>query len=237
MTKPFLTARWINLCMVTYAVDPALVAEHVPAGLVHDELPELPGRGLVSLVAFDFLDTRVLGVRIPGHVNFPEVNLRTYVRDPVSGDQGVSFVREFVPRPAIAWVARWAYNEPYRVAKMSASVQEVGGRILVEHRFAYGGCDAVVSGQAVLSRGPSLPGSRERFLSQRLWGYGSNYRGRTLRYRVEHPVWELYEQPRFELSIDFEKVYGPKWGALRGLAPVSTILAAGSEVTVAPWKF
>ena len=75
----------------------------------------LAGTLFLSLVAFRFLKTRISGLAIPFHCNFNEVNLRFYVRR-VEGDQvkrGVVFIKEFVPRPAIAWVARTVYNENY----------------------------------------------------------------------------------------------------------------------------
>src|SRR4051812_2159224 len=88
---PFLTARWSNLCLLTYAVPRALLTPRLPPGLELDTRPGLAdgptadrfapdGPAFVSLVAFDFLDTRVLGVPWPGYRNFPEINLRFYVR-------------------------------------------------------------------------------------------------------------------------------------------------------------
>src|SRR5437763_12575469 len=108
MRKPFLTAKWSNLFLATYAVPPATLEKRLPAGLVLDTRD---GSAFVSLVAFEFLDTRVLGVAWPGYRDFAELNLRFYVR---RGDErGVVFLREFVPRRLVAWVARWFYNEPY----------------------------------------------------------------------------------------------------------------------------
>ena len=73
------------------------------------------GRTYVSVVGFLFRDTRVLGVPVPWHRTFEEVNLRLYVRREVAGEirRAVTFIRELVPRRAIAAVARLAYNEPY----------------------------------------------------------------------------------------------------------------------------
>ena len=55
---------------------------------------------------------------ILGHRCFDEVNLRFYVRVAEDGTlrRAVVFVRKLVPRRAIAAVARWLYNEPYRRA-------------------------------------------------------------------------------------------------------------------------
>src|SRR5438874_7358527 len=121
MATPFLTARWTNLFLATYAVPQEVLRPRLPRGL---ELDLRDGQAFVSLVAFQFLDTRVLGLPWPGYRNFAELNLRFYVRH---GDQrGVVFIREFVPQRFIAWVARWLYNEPYLAAPIVATRQEEG---------------------------------------------------------------------------------------------------------------
>src|SRR5215213_8997960 len=108
MARPFLTARWHNLFLATYPVPPALLEPRLPPGLTLDLRD---GRAFVSLVAFEFLDTRVLGVPWPGYRDFAELNLRFYARR--GEERGVVFLREFVPRFLIAWLARKLYNEPY----------------------------------------------------------------------------------------------------------------------------
>ena len=61
----------------------------------------------MSLVAFQFLDTRVR-VSAFFHHSFTELNLRFYVRRSVGDEvrRAVVFIREMVPRPAIATLAR-----------------------------------------------------------------------------------------------------------------------------------
>jgi uncharacterized protein len=120
VTRPFLTAEWRNLLMLNYELERRVLQPYVPAGT---ELDAWQGRTFVSLVAFLFADTRVLGVPIPRHRTFEEVNLRFYVKRQV-GDEvrraGV-FIREVVPRVAIATVARLMYNEPYVALPMRHS--------------------------------------------------------------------------------------------------------------------
>ena len=107
--------------MLNYEIDPAVLATRIPAGC---ELDFWCGRAFVSVVGFQFLDTRVLGVPIPFHRHFEEVNLRFYVRRVVEGvwRRGVVFIEEFVPRWAIAFVARRLYGENYRALPMRHSV-------------------------------------------------------------------------------------------------------------------
>ena len=120
-SSPFLTAQWRHLVMLNYEIDPKLIQPRVPAGT---EIDYWNGRTFVSLVGFRFLDTRLLGWRVPFHTNFDEVNLRFYVRYK-SGDEwrrGVVFVKEIVPRTAIALIARWVYNEQYVALPMKSDV-------------------------------------------------------------------------------------------------------------------
>ena len=60
-----------------------------------------------------FLNTKLLGVKVPFHVNFEEVNLRFYVKRRVGNEykRGVVFIKEIVPKAAITFVANTIYNE------------------------------------------------------------------------------------------------------------------------------
>src|SRR5207244_3417833 len=75
--RPFLTANWRYLAMLNYVVDPKIVASLVPLGT---EIDFENGETFLSVVGFLFLDTRLLGLSIPLHRDFEEVNLRFYVR-------------------------------------------------------------------------------------------------------------------------------------------------------------
>src|SRR5712692_93990 len=95
--RPFLTANWRYLAMLNFVVDPKIVAPLVPPGT---ELDFENGETFLSVVGFLFLDTRLLGLPIPLHRDFEEVNLRFYVRKKSADTwrRGVVFVRELVPR-------------------------------------------------------------------------------------------------------------------------------------------
>src|ERR1041385_7211042 len=116
--KRFLTAEWNNLLMLNYAVDALLLKPLVPPGT---ELDAFEGKAYVSLVGFEFNRTRVLGWAVPFHQNFEEVNLRFYVRR--GSKRGVVFIRELVPRYAVAAIARWAFNENYSCVPMSHRIE------------------------------------------------------------------------------------------------------------------
>ena len=130
----FLIAEWRHLAMLNYELDAAVLKPHVPPGT---ELDSCEGVVYASLVGFLFLRTRVLGAAIPGHQNFEEVNLRFYVRrkEPGGWRRGVVFLKEIVPKRAIALLARGLYNENYVAMPMAHRLE--ANR--VEYGWRYGG--------------------------------------------------------------------------------------------------
>jgi len=229
MAFPFLSARWTNLFLATYAVPPSLLEKRLPTGL---ELDTRDGQAFVSLVAFDFAGTRVFGVPWPGYRNFPELNLRFYVRH--GSDRGVIFIREYVALRLVARLARLLYNEPYRVAPLSSLIHDEPDRLTVEHRLRQGG--RVHTLRATGGKPGYLPEetSVEHFFKEHRWGFGRTRRGRALRYEVVHPVWEVYPVVDYHIDLDWGLVYGPEWDFLSEADPYSTIVAGGSAVRVYP---
>jgi len=222
--KPFLTAQWLNLLNLTYRVPVGLVEPYVPAGV---ELDRDGGETFVSFVAFQFRNTRVRGVGIPFHRHFSEVNLRFYVR---YGDQrGVVFIREFVPKAAIAAIARWIYNEPYRTIAMSS--QMIVHEIVKAH-YRVGPMEVDIESGTE----ESIPGldSREHYFKEHHWGFGRRRNGETLVYRVDHPVWAIRPILDLKRHGSFSSLYGDTWRVLDTLEPICQIFAVGSEIAVYP---
>lgn len=227
-SRPFLTAEWRDVVGVTYACDAERLEPYVPEGAVVDELE---GAARVSLVAFEFRRTRVRGVPIPGCVRFPEINLRFYVRH--GGERAVVFVRELVPVWAVATVARLRYDEPYVRVPMTCArrVDQEAGTLTVEHRFA--GTSSLAVTAAMDAEVPEA-GSAAWWLTDHARGVGTRRDGRTVVYRVEHPLWALHEVLDSRLDVDFEGVYGAEWAWLADATPSHVTLAAGSAITVSP---
>jgi len=132
--QPFLTANWRYLAMLNYVVDPGLITPLAPA---ETEIDFENGETFLSVVGFLFLDTRLLGLPIPLHRDFEEVNLRFYVRRKSADTwrRGVVFIRELVPRRAIALVARTFYGENYVAVPMTHEIEHLaapasGGQLL-----------------------------------------------------------------------------------------------------------
>ncbi len=233
MNRPFLTARWTNLILMTYALDPEMLQQFVPPACTLDLVD---GHAFASLVAFDFDDARVLGIAWPGFVRFPEINLRFYVRhrDEFGEHRGVCFVREFVPQRTIAKIARWIYNEPYQAARMKSEIHEDPDQFTVRHQLRLNGREHSVSVVASKSTICPAQGSEECFFKEHEWGFGTSRRGGLIRYQVRHPVWNIHPVQSFQLDWDWQAVYGPHWAGLQNMQPSSVILAEGSAVEVFP---
>jgi len=232
MPRPFLSARWKNLLNLTYEVPPELLEPHCPDGV---ELERSEGRSFVSLVAFDFTDARVLGVPWPGYRAFPEVNLRFYVRH--GNDRGVVFLREFVPKRAVALIARALYGEPYVRAPMVSEQRLTAEKLSFGLRMNHGGRTHELRVTAN-SHSTHVPpeDSPEHFFKEHSWGFGTDRLGRTRRYRVDHPRWAVYDIESLTVDIDFETLYGEQWAFLDDADPIHRIFAGGSDVTVYPSK-
>lgn len=225
--KKFLTARWQDLIMANYEVDTSLLEQRVPAGT---ELDLFEGKCFVSLVGFVFLDTRVKGVPIPFHRNFEEVNLRFYLkRETKDGTRrAVCFVKEIVPRLAIAAVARLMYGEPYERWRMSS--QRAGS--LVAYEWSNGKTTNRMRVERAEGLGVPDTASHGEFIIEHYWGYTMRTGGRVDEYKVEHPKWELFAVRNELIDVDFGATYGHEFAFLTGTEPFSVLLAKGSEVAV-----
>jgi uncharacterized protein YqjF (DUF2071 family) len=204
----------------------------------HTELDLWRGQAFVSLVGFQFLDTRVWGLAIPFHRHFSEVNLRFYVRRkvPEGWRRSVVFIRELAPRRAIAWTARVLYGENYRTVPLWHRVDAANGNPAAERRVSYAwklarrehAIELVVAGEGR----PAAPGSFEEFIIDHEWGASGGPGRRTIEYRVQHPPWNLWMARRARFTGDARRVYGAALAEALSAPPASAFLADGSPVTV-----
>lgn len=219
--------------MLNYEVDPAILASLVPRDTVLDTWC---GRTFVSVVGFRFLRSRVLGFSVPLHRDFDEVNLRFYVRAEASGQarRGVVFIREIVPRRAIALMARLAYNEPYIAVPMRSATpaqhDSEPGRVEYAWRSAAGWNRLSLEA----ADEPAVPQdeSEEEFITEHYWGYTRQRDGGTVEYEVAHPRWRVWRSLESSLECDVSEVYGEEFAETLAAEPSSAFLAEGSEITV-----
>ncbi len=231
MPNVFLTAQWRKLLMANYAVDPSLLQPYLPA---HTELDYWNGTCYVSLVGFMFMNTKVVGFQVPWHANFEEVNLRFYVKHQTpSGEwrRGVVFIKEIVPRPAIAAIANTLFYEHY-VAVPMRHRWHLGETIEVMYAWDTKGQEQRMAVKAPNLPQPLVAGSEGEFITEHYWGYTKVSGTKTTEYQVEHPSWMLYPVQEYDIQVDMGLVYGPQWAFLQREKPLSVFLAEGSEIKV-----
>jgi hypothetical protein len=189
----------------------------------------------VSLVGFLFDRVRVKGIAIPFHTRFAEVNLRFYVRRTEPDGtlrRGVVFIREFVPRTAIAVVARTLYEEPYVALPMRHSIVSSSDSLNVQYAWKHGRRWHSLAVQASPHEQPIAAGSEEEFLTEHYWGYTRRSNGSTSEYGVQHPRWKIYPVSSSTIDVDLGSLYGPTFAQLHSQSPSNILLAEGSAVSV-----
>jgi len=213
--------------MLNYAVNPDLLRPLVPAGT---ELDFHAGKTYISLVGFLFLDTKVMGVPIPFHRNFEEINLRFYVRgrSPEGQRRGVVFIREIVPRWAIAAVARLMYNEKYVALPMWHRVEPTR----VEYGWHQGTSHNIIHISPFGDAFPAVQGSEEQFITEHYWGYSAQRGGNAVEYQVTHPAWSIRRAGVARFKGEVASLYGEAFARIVRGQPTSAFLAEGSPVEV-----
>jgi uncharacterized protein len=235
MKNAFLTADWRQLAMLNFEVDPTVLRGLVPAGT---ELDSWNGRTLASLVGFLFLNTKVGGVPVPFHRSFTEVNLRFYVRRkaPEGWRRGVVFVKEIVPRAAVAAVARVIYDEPYVALPMRYDVKENGDGVSARYEWRFGKRWHFLEVRSTGEPRAIVPGSDEEFITEHYWGYTAHRRGGASEYQVEHPRWRVWTSQGCDFDCDVAGLYGHQFVESLSARPRSAFLVEGSPVTVRPGR-
>lgn len=234
ISSPFLRAEWRHLAILNFEAEPAVLEALVPQGL---ELDLWEGHHYISLIGFLFLNTRILGVPIPFHRNFEEVNLRFYVRRPTTEGwrRGVVFLKELVPRLVIALAARALYNEPYVALPMRHRIEwaeQDSGRIQsVTYSWTFAGrVNRLTLATTASPPCPTQEDREEAFFAERYWGYSVQRDGGVLEYHVERPRWSVAAAPEARLDCDVGGVFGQRFSQFLREKPSSAFFATGSEV-------
>src|SRR6202453_3403297 len=230
--RVFLSAEWRALVMLNYEVEPGILRQYVPRGV---ELDEFEGRTFVSLVGFQFLHTKLYRfLAVPFHGNFDEANLRFYVRRREGGEvrRGVVFVRELVPRRAIARLARLMYGEKYDSCPMWHRIARRADGLAAEYGWSWRGGQFLLSAQASAAPSRVADGTLESFITEHYWGYSAKSADESIEYRVSHEPWRVWVSKDAGFEGDGGALYGSGFGEILRRAPDSAFIAEGSPVLV-----
>ena len=231
MTSHFLHAAWNNLVMANYVVPEELLSSYIPH---KTELDFYNGKTFVSLVGFMFLNTRILGLSVPYHINFEEVNLRFYVKynDHGTWKRGTVFIKEIVPKPAISFIANNIYGENYSTMKMKHFHIENADAIETCYEWKYKNKWNKLNAVCQKKSLPIKINSEEEFIAEHYWGYTKYNKNKTYEYEVKHPRWEVFNVISNTVDCDFGGIYGDEFSFLKNIKPSSVFMAKGSEVKI-----
>lgn len=207
-----MTQRWRDLLFAHWPIPADELASLVPPGLQIDTFDQSAWIGVVPFW-MDRIQMRDLP-RIPGASRFPELNLRTYVRERNTNRAGVYFFCLEAANPLAVAVARAVFHLPYHWARMSVKPRG-------EREFTYQS-ERLLSASRVRFRahyrglgqmrllGPSRPGTIEHFLTERYCLFTSDRRGELLCGDIHHEPWPL-EAAEAEIELnDLPGIYGIK---------------------------
>ena len=181
-----------------------------------------------------FENVKLLGLKIPFHTNFEEVNLRFYVKykEGNTWKRGTVFISEIVPKHAVTLVANTLYNEAYATMPMKYSWSETADALHVEYAWQCKGAWQNIKVEAH-SQLLTIPrGSESEFITEHYWGYNRASATKTIEYQVTHPRWDYYELKNYDINVDFGLVYGDNFKFLNQITPQSVFLTEGSPITV-----
>ena len=227
----FLSAEWRKLAIANYEIDKSKLIDYIPYGT---ELDLWNDKCYVSLVGFMFINTKLLGIKIPFHTNFEEVNLRFYVKRLENNEwkRGVVFIKEIVPKPALTLVANTVYNENYETLPMQHEWTENTENRTVEYKWEKGGRWNSLKIIAEVDLTEIELGSETEIITEHYWGYAKINKHSSNEYEVTHPKWKKYNVIDVEIDVDFGATYGNEFKQLNQEEPSSVMLAEGSEITV-----
>lgn len=227
----FLKAEWKNLALFNYEVDAKLLEKYVPAGT---EIDIWDNKCYLSLVGFMFKNTKFLGIKVPFHIDFEEVNLRFYVKRYENGEwkRGVVFIKEIVPKKAITFIANTLYQEHYETQKMRHENMETKDTNTFVYQWKNKGqWNTIQLKTAKKPKGIEI-NSEAEFITEHYFGYTKIDEETTFEYEVQHPRWEQLEVLNYRIDIDFKENYGNEFEFLENTVPTSIFLAKGSAIKV-----
>lgn len=183
--KIFMTGKWEDLIILTFEVNQDLLEKYLPNGT---ELDLYDGKALISSVAFTFSEVNFFGIKIPFHQQFGQINFRFYVKSKINQTKGVVFIREFAPKPIIAFVANKVYNEPFFYRKIHRKKTVSEGEIVLNYTYE----NIKIKAKASIETKGLKENTLDHFVVDRYVAFVKKNKKETYQYKINHKPWELY---------------------------------------------
>jgi uncharacterized protein YqjF (DUF2071 family) len=189
-----MTQRWNNLLFAHWPVPVASLAGLLPEGLVPDTFD---GSAWIGVVPFTMDRIQLRGLpSVPGTNKFPELNLRTYVRETHTNQVGVYFFSLDAANLLAVTIARTFFQLPYFWAQMHVQGRDDGREFDYRSERIFGPKPASFraryrSLQKSVAVEISSPGTIEHFLTERYRLYTVDHKGQLFKGDIHHVPWPL----------------------------------------------
>ena len=184
--RPWLmTQTWHDLLFAHWRVGAEALRPHVPPAF---ELDCFDGAAWLGIVPFRMTNVAPRAVpNIPWVSEFPELNVRTYVR--VGDKPGVFFFSLDAGSAVAVHAAKLVLNLPYYRAEMA--VTQENAWITYASQRDGGGAEFQAAYRPSGETFNAMPGSLEYFLTERYCLYHQHRGGTPYRLEIHHPRWPL----------------------------------------------
>ena len=183
--KHSLNQEWRFLTFMHWEVSSVNIAPYLPEGL---ELDLFDGKAYVSVIPFMMKNVRPrLGLPLPGISNFPEFNIRTYVKK--NNKPGVLFLTLDAQSYITCFYAPFAYGLPYQYSKGKVSTN--GDSYNWKSKRSLKGFELAGSSKKKGTSLTSNKGSLEEFLFERYCLY-TIYQNKICIGHTHHNPWVFY---------------------------------------------
>ena len=190
-----LTQRWNDLLFAHWPVAASSLAPLLPEGL---QVDTFQGSGWLGVLPFWMDRIKIRGVPpIPGARTFPELCLRTYVREEDTGVPGVYFFSLDASNLLAVGVGQAFYHLPFHWAEMRLKQRSdrefsfYSRRLLASHPVVFSARYRGMGPTRKLAENRS--GTLEYFLMERNCLFARNRAGQTIRANIHHVPWPLEE--------------------------------------------
>jgi len=189
------TLRWNDLLFAHWPVPAPQMAAQLPEGL---DVDTFQGQAWLGVVPFWLERIKMRGVpAIPGVRRFPDLNVRTYVRDRYTGTPGIYCFSIDASNLFAVLFARLSFDLPYHWAEMRMEQRS-------EREFTFYSRRRFPARQVLFKAryrglGPSErttqlhPGTFEHFMTERNCLFGVNKQGQATRTNLHYIPWPLEE--------------------------------------------
>ncbi|MEC3906879.1 DUF2071 domain-containing protein [Tamlana sp. 2201CG12-4] len=218
----FMTGEWKDLIMLTFEVDKSILKPYLPKDT---EIDLYKGKALLSMVAFTFSKVNFFNFAIPFHQLFGQINFRFYAKSKINGSKGVVFIKEFAPKPLIAFIANKFYNEPYFFKPIIFKKKVTQNRIDLKYQYK----NASVEVSSSLQTTKPSQNTLEHFIVDRYIAFVKSKKHQTFRYNIYHKPWKIHQLKKTYLNKELLKLLPSHFVNLKLR---STLLVDGSSVKV-----